>query len=98
MVRYDSDSDSDNNSDTTRCDTMPRETIRYDADTIWIRYGYSATRYDTLVRDNDGSLPPDRVREPIKFKLQLCIKLLYFNFKFNILSLNKLWYSKLKLW
>ena len=46
---------------------MARETIRYDADTIWIRYGYGATRYDTLVRDNDGSLPPDRVREPIKF-------------------------------
>ena len=69
MVRYDSDSDSDNNSDTTRYDTMPRETIRYDADTIWIRYGYGATRYDTLVRDNDGSLPPDRVREPIKFSL-----------------------------
>ena len=46
---------------------MPRETIRYDADTIWIRYGYGATRYDTLVRDNDGSLPPDRVREPINF-------------------------------
>ena len=45
---------------------MARETIRYDADTIWIRYGYGATRYDTLVRDNDGSLPPDRVREPIK--------------------------------
>ena len=36
-----------------------------------IRYGYGATRYDTLVRDNDGSLPPDRVREPIKFKLKL---------------------------
>ena len=48
---------------------MPRETIRYDADTIWIRYGYGATRYDTLVRDNDGSLPPDRVREPIKLHL-----------------------------
>ena len=31
-----------------------------------IRYGYGATRYDTLVRDNNGSLPPDRVREPIK--------------------------------
>ena len=46
---------------------MARETIRYDADAIWIRYGYGATRYDTLVRDNDGSLPPDRVREPIKF-------------------------------
>ena len=45
---------------------MARETIRYDADTIWIRYGYGATRYDTLVHDNDGSLPPDRVREPIK--------------------------------
>ncbi len=36
-----------------------------------IRYGYGATRYDTLVRDNNGSLPPDRVREPIKFKLKL---------------------------
>ena len=46
---------------------MPRETIRYDADTIWIRYGYGATRYDTLARDNNGSPPPDRVREPIKF-------------------------------
>ena len=45
---------------------MPRETIRYDADTIWIRYGYGATRYDTLVRDSDDSLPPDRVRETIK--------------------------------
>ena len=55
--------------DTTQHDIMARETIRYDADTIWIRYGYSAARYDTLVRDNDGSLPPDRVREPIKFKL-----------------------------
>ena len=50
---------------------MHRETIRYDADTIWIRYGYGATRYDTLVRDNDGSLPPDRIRETIKFKLKL---------------------------
>ena len=65
---------------------MARETIRYDADTIWIRYGcdatrydirctirirygYDATRYGTLVRDSDGSLPPDRVREPIKFSL-----------------------------
>ena len=66
MVRYDSDSDSDNNSDTTRYDTMPRETIRYDADTIWIRCGYGATRYDTLVRDSDDSPPPDRVRETIK--------------------------------
>ena len=47
---------------TLRCDTMVRETIR-------IRYGYDATRYDTPVRDNDGSLPPDRVREPIKFKI-----------------------------
>ena len=45
---------------------MARKTIRYDADTISIRCGYGATRYDTLVRDNDGSLPPDRVREPIK--------------------------------
>ncbi len=62
---------------------MARETIRYDADRIWIRcgcnatrcdiqctirirYGYDATRYDALVRDNDGSLPPDRFREPIK--------------------------------
>ena len=44
---------------------MARETIRYDADTIWIRYGYGATRYDTLARDNNGSPPPDRVREPI---------------------------------
>ena len=51
---------------TTRHDTMPRETIRNDADTIWIRYGYGATRYDTLARDNNGSPPPDRVREPIK--------------------------------
>ena len=67
MVRHDSDSDSDNNSDTTRYDTMPRETIRYDADTIWIRCGYGATRYDTLVRDSDDSPPPDRVRETIKF-------------------------------
>ena len=69
MVRYDSDSDSDNNSDTTRYDTMPRETIRYDADTIWIRdtVQYGAIRYDTLFGDNDGSLPPDRVREPIKY-------------------------------
>ena len=25
---------------------MARETIRYDADTIWIRYGCDATRYD----------------------------------------------------
>ena len=48
---------------------MPRETIRYDADTIWIRYGYGATRYDTLVRDSDDSLPPDRVRETIKLIL-----------------------------
>ena len=64
-IRYDSDSDSDNNSDTTQYDTMPRETIRYDADTIWIRYGYGATRYDT--RDKNVSPPPDRVREPIKF-------------------------------
>ena len=48
---------------------MPRETIRYDADTIWIRYRYGATRYDTLVRDNDGSLPPDRVRKLIKFQI-----------------------------
>ena len=62
-IRYDSDND------TIRHDTMARETMRYDADAIWIRYGYGATRYDTLVRDNDGSLPPDRVREPIKFKL-----------------------------
>ena len=60
-IRYDSDND------VIRHDTMPRETIRYDADTIWIRYGYGATRYDTLVRDSDGSLPPDRVRESIKF-------------------------------
>ena len=45
---------------------MPRETIRYDADTIWIRCGYGATRYDTLVRDGDDSPPPDRVRETIK--------------------------------
>ena len=51
-TRYDSDND------TTRYDTMHRETIRYDADTIWIQYGYGATRYDTLVRDNGGSLPP----------------------------------------
>ena len=80
MGRYDSDSDSDNNSDTTRYDTMPRETIRYDADTIWIRYGYGATRYDTLARDNDGSLPPDRVREPIKFYLSLK----YYNLKHKI--------------
>ena len=36
---------------------------------IRIRYGNDATRYDALVRDNDGSLSPDRVREPIKFKL-----------------------------
>ena len=36
-----------------------------------IRYAHDATRYDTLVRDNVGSLPPDRVREPIKFKLLL---------------------------
>ena len=50
---------------------MPRETIRYDADTIWIRYGYGATRYDTLARDNNGSPPPDRVREPIKLKLKI---------------------------
>ena len=49
-----------------------------------IRYGYGATRYDTLVRDNDGSLPPDRVREPIKFKL----KLWYLKLKFNNLSLT----------
>ena len=35
-----------------------------------IRYGYGATRYATLFRDNNGSLPPDRVREPIKFKLK----------------------------
>ena len=42
-------------------DAMPHDTL-YD-----LRYGYGATRYDTLVRDNDGSLPPDRVREPIKF-------------------------------
>ena len=35
------------------------------------RYGYDATRYDKLIRDNDGSLPPDRVREPIKFKLKI---------------------------
>ena len=53
---------------------MARETIRYDADTIWIRYGYGATRYDKLVRDSDGSLPPDRVREPIKFKLKFPIR------------------------
>ena len=46
---------------------MPRETIRYDADTIWIRCGYGATRYDTLVRESDDSPPPDRVREAIKF-------------------------------
>ena len=39
--------------------------------TIRIRYGYDATRYDTLVRDNDGSLPPDRVREPIKFIMRI---------------------------
>ena len=37
-------------------------------DTIYdVRYGYDAKRYDTLVRDNDGSPSPDRVREPIKF-------------------------------
>ena len=57
---------------------MPRETMRYDADAIWIRYGYGATRYDKLVRDSDGSLPPDRVREPIKlwyFKIKLRFKL-----------------------
>ena len=41
-------------------------------DTIYdIRYGYDAKRYDTQIRDNDGSPPPDRVREPIKFKLKL---------------------------
>ena len=50
---------------------MARKTIRYDADTISIRCGYGATRYDTLVRDNDGSLPPDRVREPIKLAFTL---------------------------
>ena len=53
---------------------MPRETMRYDADAIWIRYGYGATRYDKLVRDSDGSLPPDRVREPIKFKFKIDLK------------------------
>ena len=37
-IRYDSD--------TIRYDTMARETIRCDADTIWIRYGSDATRYD----------------------------------------------------
>jgi len=59
---------------------MRRDTTRYDIRcTIRIRYGYGATRYDTLVRDNkhcdalvaqsdnDGSLLPDRVREPIRF-------------------------------
>ena len=41
---------------------------RYDIRSrIRIRYGYDATRYDAPVRDNDGSLSPDRVREPIKF-------------------------------
>ena len=85
--------------DTPRYDTVARETIRYDADTIWtrcgcnatrydlrctlrIRYRYDATRYDTLVRDNDGSLSPDRVREPIKFKLQLAR--LYLKFKVSL--------------
>ena len=41
--------------------------MRYDA-MYDVRYGYDAKRYDTLVRDNDGSPSPDRVREPIKFK------------------------------
>ena len=48
-------------------DAMRNDTI-YD-----LRYGYGTNtvrqRYDTLVRDNHGSLPPDRVREPIKFNL-----------------------------
>ena len=51
-----------------RCDTI-RYTIYDTRYTIRTRCGYDATRCDTLVRDNDGSLPPDRVREPIKFKL-----------------------------
>ena len=71
---------------------MARETIRYDADTIWIRYGYGATRYDTLVRDNDGSLPPDRVREPIKFKL-IRVNLYWFSLgKRNLASSNLIWF------
>ena len=60
-IRYDSDND------TIRHDTIQCLVRRYD--TMRIRYGYGATRYGTLARDSDGSLPPDRVREPIKFKL-----------------------------
>ena len=46
-------------------DAMRHDTI-YD-----VRYGYDAKRYDTLVRDNDGSPSPDRVREPIKFYIKM---------------------------
>ena len=75
--------------DTIRYDTMRYDDatmlIRYGCDAkrcdmrsaIRIRYGNDATRYDTLVRDNDGSLSPDRVREPIKFKLSLNLSLIY---------------------
>ena len=55
-----------------RYDTM-RIRYGYDTDAMRhdaiydVRYEYDAKRYDTLVRDNDGSPSPDRVREPIKF-------------------------------
>ena len=44
-----------------------------------IRYGYGTdtvrhdTRYDTLARDDNGSPPPDRVREPIKWAVSLAL-------------------------
>ena len=83
-MRYDSNNDTTRydkitiRCDTARYDALAHETIRYEADTIQmrcdtlrytIRIRCETTRYTALVRDNDGSPSPDRVREPIKFEL-----------------------------